>query len=116
MLAAIGTDVALMHLDGIARKVKFKGLRERRRRRSTRWPRARARPEQLADRLVPDFGLDADGSLGLDYGPRRFTVGFDEPLKPYVVDEDGKRPGRCRSRARRTTPSWRRPPTSGSPT
>ena len=72
--------------------------------------------EQLADRLVPDFGLDADGSMVLDYGPRRFVVGFDEQLKPYVADEAGKPPqGPARSRAPRTTRSWRRPRTSGSP-
>ncbi|GGV10049.1 hypothetical protein GCM10010182_32280 [Actinomadura cremea] len=47
--------------------------------------------EQLADRLVPPLGLDADGTMTLDYGPRRFTVGFDEQLKPYVTDEKGKR-------------------------
>jgi hypothetical protein len=46
-------------------------------------------PEQLADRLVPDFGLG--GGLVLDYGPRRFTVGFDERLVPYAIDGDGKR-------------------------
>ncbi|QFG23947.1 DUF4132 domain-containing protein [Actinomadura sp. WMMB 499] len=47
-------------------------------------------PEQLADRLVPDFGLDAEGTLTLDYGRRRFTVGFDEHLKPFVTDGEGK--------------------------
>ncbi|RSN62040.1 DUF4132 domain-containing protein [Actinomadura sp. WAC 06369] len=46
--------------------------------------------EQLGDRLVPDFGLDAAGSLVLDYGPRRFTAGFDASLRPYVVDASGK--------------------------
>jgi hypothetical protein len=92
VLAAIGTDVALAHLDGIARKVRFGALK------------ARAREmiesvaadlgltgEQLADRLVPDFGLDDAATLVVDYGPRRFVVGFDEQLKPYVVDGDGKR-------------------------
>jgi hypothetical protein len=39
---------------------------------------------------VPDFGLDAAGGMVLDYGPRRFTVGFDERLKPYVLDERGR--------------------------
>jgi Domain of unknown function (DUF4132) len=29
--------------------------------------------------------------MNLDYGPRRFTVGFDEQLKPVVADEDGSR-------------------------
>ena len=45
--------------------------------------------DQLADRLVPDLGLDADGSMLLDYGPRSFTVTFDEALKP-VITEGGK--------------------------
>ncbi|MGW2314689.1 DUF4132 domain-containing protein, partial [Actinomadura luteofluorescens] len=41
--------------------------------------------------LVPDFGLDADGTLTLDYGPRRFVVSFDEQLRPQVADEGGTR-------------------------
>lgn len=92
VLSTIGTDVALMHLHGIAEKSMFAGLRTA----------ARAKmdevadglglsAEQLADRLVPDFGLDAEGSLVLDYGGRRFRVGFDEQLKPVVADEDGTR-------------------------
>ena len=40
--------------------------------------------DQLGDRLVPDLGLDASGTLELDYGLGRFTAGFDEQLKPYV--------------------------------
>jgi hypothetical protein len=40
---------------------------------------------------VPDFGLDAEGGMWLDYGPRRFRVGFDEQLKPFVADEAGGR-------------------------
>ncbi|MCQ0018518.1 DUF4132 domain-containing protein [Actinomadura madurae] len=28
--------------------------------------------------------------MTLDYGGRRFVVGFDEQLKPFVTDEDGK--------------------------
>jgi hypothetical protein len=47
--------------------------------------------EQLADRLVPDFELGEDGTLDLDYGPRRFKIGFDERLRPFVIDERGKR-------------------------
>ncbi|WP_197523551.1 WGR domain-containing protein, partial [Actinokineospora pegani] len=78
VLGDIGTDVALMHLNGIANKVKFKGLKER----AEEKMRAVAEriglsSEQLADRLVPDLGLDTDGSMVLDYGPRKFTVGFD---------------------------------------
>ncbi|TDD94785.1 DUF4132 domain-containing protein [Actinomadura rubrisoli] len=92
VLAGIGSDVALMHLHGIAQKVKFKALKaEAQRRIEEVAGHLGLSTEQLADRLVPGFGLDADGSLTLDYGPRRFTVTFDEQLKPVVADEDGKR-------------------------
>ena len=47
--------------------------------------------DELADRLVPDLGLDARGSLTLDYGPRQYFVRFDATLAPYVVDADGQR-------------------------
>ncbi|URM94205.1 DUF4132 domain-containing protein [Actinomadura madurae] len=91
VLAEIGSDVALMHLHGIAQKVKFKGLQyEAQQRIRQVAERLGLSTEQLADRLVPDFGLDADGSMVLDYGPRRFLVRFDEQLKPFVADEDGK--------------------------
>ncbi|HEU5029790.1 MAG TPA: DUF4132 domain-containing protein, partial [Spirillospora sp.] len=92
VLAEIGTDVALMHLHSIAQKVKFKGLRTRAQEKIAEVAAGlELTPEQLADRLVPDFGLDDAGTMTLDYGPRRFVVGFDEQLRPYVADEDGKR-------------------------
>ena len=91
VLAAIGTDVALIHLDGIARKVRFAGLRRAAQRAITEVAEARGlTPVRLTDRLVPDFGLDADGGLTLDYGPRRFRVSFDEQLRPQVVDDSGR--------------------------
>ncbi|GAA1969258.1 hypothetical protein GCM10009838_29960 [Catenulispora subtropica] len=92
VLAAIGGDTALIHLYGISQKVKFKGLKETARGRIAAIARdLRLTREQLADRLVPDLGLDGNGALELDYGPRRFTVFFDEQLKPGVTDEAGKR-------------------------
>ncbi len=92
VLAGIGSDLALTHLNGIAQKAKFRGLKER----ATQMVAEVAdglglTAEQLADRLVPDLGLDATGSLRLDYGPRQFVVGFDEQLKPYVIDGTGTR-------------------------
>ncbi|MEW9533096.1 WGR and DUF4132 domain-containing protein [Microbispora sp. NPDC049125] len=92
LLAAIGSEVALMHLHGIAEKVKFTGLKGRARQKMDEVAAELGlTPQELADRLVPDFGLSADGSLTLDYGRRRFVVGFDEQLKPYVTDAAGKR-------------------------
>ncbi|GAA0928258.1 hypothetical protein GCM10009558_041010 [Virgisporangium aurantiacum] len=87
-----GTDVALMHLYGISETVKFAGLRDKARERIAEIADDLGlSAAELADRLVPDFGLDGDGGMVLDFGPRRFTVGFDEQLKPYVVDGSGKR-------------------------
>jgi hypothetical protein len=92
ILAAIGTDVALMHLSGIAEKVKFKSIKENAGILIKKIAKGLGLTrDQLSDRLVPDLGLEADGSLTLDYGPRSFRVGFDENLAPYVVDDDGKR-------------------------
>ncbi|HMJ77719.1 MAG TPA: DUF4132 domain-containing protein, partial [Iamia sp.] len=89
-LAAIGTDVALVELGRIAETVRTKSVRAAARERLAEVAEARAlTPDQLADRLVPHLGLDTGGLLVLDYGPRRFLVGFDEQLRPTVADEDG---------------------------
>jgi hypothetical protein len=92
VLREIGSEVALMHLHSIAQKVRFAGLKHAARERiDILAGELGLTAEQLADRLVPDFGLDARGRLTLDYGPRRFVVGFDEQLKPFVVDDAGIR-------------------------
>ncbi|MDI1483885.1 DUF4132 domain-containing protein [Polyangium sp. y55x31] len=91
ILARIGSDLALMHLNGVAQKVKFKGLQEKAREKMDEVAQNRGlSADELADRLVPDLDLDEDGSRTLDFGPRQFRVGFDEALKPYVVDGSGK--------------------------
>ncbi|MFC9996822.1 DUF4132 domain-containing protein [Nocardia sp. NPDC127526] len=103
VLTAIGTDAALMQLHGIAEKSKFKGLETKAQEKITEVAADLGlTAEQLADRLVPEFGLDADGTLVLDYGPRAFVIGFDEQLAPTISDairgEDGWRPaGRRKS-------------------
>ncbi|WP_329521929.1 DUF4132 domain-containing protein [Spirillospora sp. NBC_01491] len=90
ILALIGSETALMMLDSIARKARFTALKEYAQRTIRRVADALGlSSEQLADRLVPTFGLGPDGGMTLDYGPRRFRVGFDEALRPQVSDEDG---------------------------
>lgn len=90
ILSAIGSDLALMSLNAIANKVKFKGLQEKAREKIAAIAEARGlSSEELADRLVPDLGLDASSALTLDFGPRQFTVAFDETLKPCVRDAQG---------------------------
>ncbi|MFC9648751.1 DUF4132 domain-containing protein [Streptomyces sp. NPDC056937] len=92
VLAEIGGDVALTHLHGIAQRVKFTGLKDRAREKIGEVAEGLGlTADQLADRLVPDLGLGPDGSTVIDYGTRRFTVGFDELLRPYVLDGAGKR-------------------------
>ncbi|GAA1556559.1 hypothetical protein GCM10009678_44510 [Actinomadura kijaniata] len=91
VLAQIGSDVALTHLFELARRGRHKGLKARALRKIDQIAAARGiTPEALADRAVPDFGLDDQGTLVLDYGPRRFTVTFDQQLVPLVVEPNGK--------------------------
>ena len=92
VLAEIGSDLALMYLSSIAQRVRFKALRQRAQEKIADVAASRGlTAEQLADRLVPDFGLDEDATLVIDYGSGRFTVGFDEQLRSFVVDQDGRR-------------------------
>ena len=92
LLAHIGSDVALMHLNGVASKVKFKALQDRAKEKIAAVAEARGfTAAELADRLVPDLGLNELGTVELDFGPRQFHVAFDETLKPFVKDVAGAR-------------------------
>ncbi len=91
VLATLGTDVALMNLHGIAQKLKFKGLQEKAREKIAAVAAARGfTADELADRLVPDFDLGEEGGNVLDFGPRSFTIVFDESLKPQLKGDGGK--------------------------
>ena len=80
-----------MLLNGIAQKIKFAALQEHARDKINMVAEnRRLTMAELEDRLAPDLGLDSSGSLTLDFGPRQFTVGFDETLKPVVRDANGK--------------------------
>lgn len=84
-LARWGSDVALMQLDALARTCRVPAVREQAALRLAEAAEARGlSPEQLQDRVVPDLGLDARGSMLLDFGARQFAVDFDEALKPQV--------------------------------
>ena len=48
-------------------------------------------PDTLADRLVPDLGLNSAAAFRFDLGERVHTLHFDENLLPFVRDADGKR-------------------------
>jgi hypothetical protein len=47
--------------------------------------------DELEEELAPAKAVEADGTVSLDFGPRKLRVGFDEQLEPYVKDERGGR-------------------------
>jgi predicted DNA-binding WGR domain protein len=90
-LRAIGSDTALMQLNGIAQKLKFQGLKKK----AQEFMEAIAQDRgmsraQLEDRIVPDLDLDERGTRVFDFGPRQFTVVLDPDLKPVIRDDAGK--------------------------
>ena len=91
VLGMIGGDRALAALHSVVQKGRRKPVR---RRAEQRFQDVAASldldTDELADRVVPTLGLGPLGTLRLDYGPRFFTVGFDELLRPRVADEAGK--------------------------
>ncbi len=90
-LRAIGSDVALMQLNGIAQKLKFKGLKARAQElmELIAKDRGMTRPE-LEDRIVPDCDLDEKGTRVFDFGPRQFSFVLGPDMKPLVRDAAGK--------------------------
>jgi predicted DNA-binding WGR domain protein len=91
VLRAVGTDTALMSLNGIAQKLKFQGLKEKAKLMMEGIAQARGfTREQLADRIVPDCGLDEQGGRVFDFGPRQFKFVLGPEMKPLVRDAAGK--------------------------
>jgi hypothetical protein len=90
-LQSIGTDIALMQINGIAQKVKFKGIKQRAQEcmEAIATERNMTR-EQLEDRIVPDCDLDDRGSRMFDFGARQFWLVLNANLKPMIKDADGK--------------------------
>jgi hypothetical protein len=90
-LRNVGSDTALMALNGIAQKLKFKGLKQKAQEMMEGIAQSRGfTREQLADRIVPDCGLDERGSRIFDFGPRQFKFVLGAEMKPLVRDAAGK--------------------------
>jgi predicted DNA-binding WGR domain protein len=90
-LRAIGTDTALMQINGIAQKLPFKALKAK----AAECMEAIARERgftraELEDRIVPDCDLDPQGSRTFDFGPRQFRFVLGPALKPMVREDGGK--------------------------
>ena len=101
VLARIRSKVALLELMEIAGNLRNRGLGEQARIVLERLAEERGiSMEQLAEQAIPDLGLDENGRLRLDFGPRQFEVRLNLELTPLVSTADGKtmrtlpRPGR----------------------
>jgi hypothetical protein len=94
-LRAIGTEGALMELDLLARKLRFKGLRDKARGAMDEIAAARGiTREDLEDKVIPDCGLDERGTRVFDLGGRKLSLAIDGAMKPMLKDESGElRPG-----------------------
>ncbi|WP_028474479.1 DUF4132 domain-containing protein [Nocardioides alkalitolerans] len=97
VLTAAGSPASLQALAGIAGSARSKKLRET----AEEWleglaARQGLTAEELADRVVPDLGLDARGLRTFDYGDRRFRVAVRDG-KPLVhaLDADGRPTGKA---------------------
>jgi predicted DNA-binding WGR domain protein len=91
ILRAIGSDTALMQLNGMAQKLKFKGLQNKAKEmmEAIATDRGLTR-DQLEDRIVPDLDLDGRGGRTFDFGPRQFHLVLGDDLKPQIKDDAGK--------------------------
>lgn len=77
----MNNDMALIQLHHISQRAKSRPLRDN----AAEFLQVVAEnrglsQEELADRLVPTLGLDDPQALSFDFGPRQFTVRFDENL------------------------------------
>lgn len=90
-LRAIGTDVALVQLSGIALKVKFQALKARAEACMEEIASARGMTrDELEDRIVPDGGFDADGKRTFSFGARTFTATLGGTGAPSLRDAAGE--------------------------
>jgi len=89
-LARHGSSAALQWVDHWARKARSNGLRERA---GTLMDEAAAilglSRDELAERVFPDFGLDARGERPLDYGEKSYVLCLNAELK-LEIREGGK--------------------------
>lgn len=90
-LRAVGTDIALMQLSGIAQKLKFKGLKAQAEQcvEDIAKDKGMTRAE-LEDRIIPDCGLSENGSREFSFGSRAFSFVLGGDLKPAIKDSAGK--------------------------
>lgn len=91
MLAWVDHPAATQTLLAIGTRFRTKSLQEE----ATKLAQAIAERKgwslaELADRTIPAAGLDDEGELQLDFGPRQFTARLDAALNLVLHDPEGK--------------------------
>ena len=83
---------ALLIVDGISRKFKFKQVKAAAGK-ALEFAASQLgiTTEELADRIVPSLGFDENMERIFDYGERKFTVTITTALEIQVFDESGKK-------------------------
>lgn len=83
---------ALLIVDGISRKFKFKQVKAAAGK-ALEFAASQLgiTTEELADRIVPDLGFNENMERVFDYGERKFTVAITTALEIEVFDESGKK-------------------------
>ena len=95
---------ALLIVDGIARKFKFKQIKSAAQKAlEFAAEQLGITREELADRIVPDLGFDENMERQFDYGERKFRVTITPSLEIQVFDEAGKNSKIYRRLERRMT-------------
>lgn len=91
-LALSPSPRALLLVDGIARKFKFKQVRAAAQEAlAFAASELKITREELSDRIVPDLGFDANMERAFDYGERKFIVKLSPALDLEIEDENGKK-------------------------
>ena len=91
-LALNGSQTALLTVDGISRKFKFKQVKTA----AGEALEYAAKElgiskEELSDRIVPDLGFDAESKRTFNYGERSFVVYLTPSLELEIYDDGGKK-------------------------
>lgn len=91
ILRCVGSDAALMQLNGIAQKLKFQGLKTKAREFMEAIAEAKGLSRsELEDRIVPDCELDERGRRVFEAGGKTYEFVLGPEMKPMVKDPEGK--------------------------
>ncbi|MDE5823625.1 MAG: DUF4132 domain-containing protein, partial [Lachnospiraceae bacterium] len=91
-LALNGSSQALLLVDQMARKFKSNQVKNAAKKALSEAAAALGiSKEELEDRIVPDFGFNAQLERVFDYGTRTFSVRLNVSLEIEVYDENGKK-------------------------